>query len=169
MRQVVLPATNIAASALGFGCQPILARIDGGTARRALDQAFDLGIRHFDLARSYGLGEAEAVIGRFARGRRDRVTIETKFGILPAKAASRYAALKPIARVVLNRLPALRSRIRAQMGPLTVGGNFAPAAVRESVEASLRALGTDYIDILVMHDCRRDVSIRRPCRRLPMS
>lgn len=48
---------------------------------RLLDAAYDAGIRHFDVAPLYGQGEAAALFGEFPRGRRDKVTVTTKFGI----------------------------------------------------------------------------------------
>jgi D-threo-aldose 1-dehydrogenase len=151
MRQIMFHKTNISTSALGFGCQRVLSTVGTREAQHALEHAFDLGIRHFDLARSYGLGEAEGLVGRFARGRRDQLTIATKFGILPSERASRYAKLKPMVRPLLRQLP----RLRAQFGPLTAGGNFDPAVAMKSVETSLLELKTDYIDILLMHECQR--------------
>ena len=63
-------------------------RIGAGACRtrqslRAMGCAWDAGITLFDTARSYGFGDAEAVLGEFLRGKRDKAVIATKFGITP--------------------------------------------------------------------------------------
>src|SRR6185503_14619010 len=56
---------------LGFGCASLM-RVPSRREREALlGEAFEQGIRHFDVARMYGLGAAESELGRFARGRRE--------------------------------------------------------------------------------------------------
>ena len=57
MKKVEL-VKGIQSSVLGFGCAPILGSVGAKTATRAIDCAIDCGITHFDLARSYGYGEA---------------------------------------------------------------------------------------------------------------
>lgn len=68
--------------AVGFGCNSILSE-GRSKALRLLATAFDAGVRHFDIARSYGTGEAEGILGAFLKNRRSQVTITTKFGIQP--------------------------------------------------------------------------------------
>ena len=46
-----------------------------------LGAAYDAGIRHFDVARSYGYGDAEGVVGEFLRGCSEQVTVTSKFGL----------------------------------------------------------------------------------------
>ncbi|MFX6040902.1 aldo/keto reductase, partial [Acinetobacter baumannii] len=58
---------------LGFGCAPMLGRVGRKDSLRALAIAYDNGIRHFDVARSYGFGEAEALLGEFLAGKRQHV------------------------------------------------------------------------------------------------
>lgn len=63
--------------------------------------ALDSGITHFDTARMYGLGRAEAELGAFLRTvERDTVTIATKFGIDVGGAARRLARFQGPARSV---------------------------------------------------------------------
>ena len=71
----------------------------------ALGCALDEGINHFDIARSYGYGEAEAFLGKFFKGRRDEVVIASKFGIRATWKAGLLRPLKPAVRT----LRALRS------------------------------------------------------------
>ncbi|NEN94747.1 MAG: hypothetical protein F6K50_04165 [Moorea sp. SIO3I7] len=48
---------------LGFGCAPILGRVDKRKSIQALKIAYEEGINYFDIARSYGWGEAESILG----------------------------------------------------------------------------------------------------------
>ena len=110
-----------------------------------LARAADLGIRHFDAARNYGDGLAEAELGRFLSRRRSSFIVGTKFGL----AASRLIEAVPSAAQPLR---AFRSIVRrAGLGsptyPMLTG-----AGLRASVERSLRALQFDYIDILFLHE-----------------
>jgi len=71
---------------------------------RLLETAYDHGIHHFDTAPLYGQGLAESLLGRFARSRRDRLTITTKFGLLPRQRPALLRPLLPLARVINRRL-----------------------------------------------------------------
>ena len=104
MRKVNI-APGVDSSVLGFGCAPILGAVGAKTAEQALGCALDEGINHFDIARSYGYGEAEAFLGKFFKGRRDEVVIASKFGIRATWKAGLLRPLKPAVRT----LRALRS------------------------------------------------------------
>ena len=58
------------ASRIGFGCASLGSRIDSRSGLRALSDAFDRGVNWFDLAPSYGNGQAEAIFSQFLEGRR---------------------------------------------------------------------------------------------------
>lgn len=110
-----------------------------------LAAAADHGIIHFDSAPAYGDGLAEAELGRFIRGQRDRFIIATKYGI-PADPI--IEALPALAQP-LRSVRALARRVglwRYRLPPLTAAG------LRGSAERSLRRLGTDRIDILFLHE-----------------
>ncbi|HSS43613.1 MAG TPA: aldo/keto reductase [Solirubrobacterales bacterium] len=137
---------------LGFGCASLM-RVPTRRGREALlGEAFEQGIRHFDVARMYGLGAAESELGRFARGRRDEISIATKFGIEPGAGAGRLAALQAPARAALNRFPALRARVKRRQEAFHRAGRHDPESARASLETSLRELGTDYVDVFFVHD-----------------
>ena len=157
MRTVEL-TDGVHSSVLGFGCAPILGAVDGRTAARALDVAFDCGVNHFDLARSYGYGEAERFIGRWLRGRRDEVVLASKFGIRATWRASLLRPLKPLVRALRPRTggapveavapapaPPRRDPVHEPV-PLT------SMEMRKSLEASLKALGTDHLDVFFVHE-----------------
>ncbi len=118
--------------------------------QQLLGEAFEQGIAHFDTARMYGLGMAEAELGRFARGRRDEITIATKFGIEPG--APRLARLQAPARAAVARVPALRAALKRGGGRPREPRRYDAPAARRSLETSLRELGTDHVDCFFVHD-----------------
>ena len=137
---------------LGFGCASLM-RIPSRRRRQLLlAEAFEQGIRHFDVARMYGLGAAEGELGRFVRGRREEIAIATKFGIEPGGAFGRLAPLQAPARALVGRFPALRARLKRGEGSFHTPRRYDAASARASLETSLRELGTDYVDILFVHD-----------------
>jgi D-threo-aldose 1-dehydrogenase len=128
-----------------------------------LDAAREVGIAHFDVAPMYGLGLAEQELGEFARGCREKVVIATKFGIVPTPFARRVADVQGPGRRLLSRLPMVQRRARtAAAGPssgwagtlLYERPGYDALTARRGLEQSLRALGTDYVDILLLHDPR---------------
>ena len=138
-------------SALGFGCSALLGRVGRKDSLTALHAAYDAGITFYDTARSYGYGESEALLGEFLRGRRETVVISTKFGILPAQTSFLKETIKPVARKVLRLIPGARKAVQKQIGAQFSANQFSVPVLRESLETSLRKLGTDYIDLLFMH------------------
>lgn len=157
MRTVEL-APGVKSSVLGFGCAPILGAIGRRRAEAALGTALDLGVTHLDVAPSYGFGEAEGFLGRFLRGRRDSVVLATKFGIEPSTMASLLTPLKPLARVLWRgrKVPVAPSR-ESESRPPNLGRFFRRAHLnatdlQQSVDRSLRALRTDWIDVLLLHE-----------------
>ncbi len=151
MRTVALGDGGMRASALGFGCSAVMGRVGRRESLAALGAAYDAGITFYDTARSYGYGESEALLGEFLRGRRDSVVVSTKFGILPARTNFLKETVKPLARKVLQLVPSARSAVQRQIGAQFSANNFSVQVLRESVETSLRKLGTDYVDLLFMH------------------
>ena len=129
----------------------MLGRAGRKESLEALGAAWDAGITFFDTARSYGYGGSEGLLGEFCRGRREKVFICTKFGILPAKAAGWKQALKPAVRGLLKIAPGLRGAVRAGVADASAAGHFSVGEMRESFETSLRELGTEYVDMLLMH------------------
>jgi len=117
-----------------------------------LEHAFSLGITHFDVARSYGFGRAESILGKFLRGRRDQVTIASKFGLQPPSGLAGNHRLINAAKRLLAPFPGLLRRTQRLGGAMGKTGVFAPEAAIQSLETSLRELGTDYLDLLLLHE-----------------
>lgn len=146
---------------LGFGCAELFRLPSARERRRVLDAAYAAGIEHFDVAPMYGLGLAEPELGAFARTRGDRIAIATKFGIGLTLAARALAPVQGPVRRVLEMRPGMRAAARTSAAGPTSGPmgsllyrspGFNSAAARGSLQRSLRALGRDHVDLLLLHD-----------------
>jgi aryl-alcohol dehydrogenase-like predicted oxidoreductase len=98
-------------------------RFDRPAAGRLIRRAVDLGVTLIDTAEAYGPFLSEEIVGEALQGIRHRVVLETKFGF----------DIDPVSGV---RRPGLNSR---------------PAHIRQVVDAQLRRLRTDHIDVLIQH------------------
>ena len=151
-----LGSSGIAVTHLGFGCATLFRASDPEQRSHLLHAAYDAGIRHFDVAPIYGLGRGEAELGNFTRAHRSEVTITTKFGIRPTMAARGLAyAQRPVRRTFESK-PAIRDQARAHAALpsrlLYEKGGYDASGARRSLQRSLRALRTDYVDLLLLHD-----------------
>ena len=147
MQRIILPGADLPTSRLGFGTASLHHAFRSKERQALLGAALDAGFSHFDTARMYGEGLAERELGRFLGKTRRQVTIATKFGI-PAIP-------------VFERFPPLMYAHRALGG---VGRRLMPqwwnrrsrVLTRESAETSLtrslKALQTDWIDLLLVHE-----------------
>lgn len=134
-----------------------MGRIGRAQSLRAIAAALDGGIRHFDVARLYGYGEAEALVGEALQGRRDKVVIASKFGLTAPRAAGALRALKPIAQKLVATVPGARGVLRSLVGGAAQAADrFSVAAAQAALDQSLAALRTDYLDIWFLHDCSAD-------------
>lgn len=154
MNRIRMAGTDIETTVLGFGCGQLLRVGSARERRRLLDLAYETGIRHFDVARSYGLGAAEGELGRFARDKRDQVVLATKFGIGISRRGRAMRMAQGAGRRVLSAFPFLRRAIRGQTGMLLEPRRYGAADARASLETSLRELGTDHVELFLLHDPR---------------
>ena len=152
MRSVLLPDGR-PTSALGFGCAALVGGRTPRESARLLEAAFDAGIRHFDVARVYGTGDAEAVLGAFARSHGGEVTIATKFGIDPLPATRSVAVAKRAVRGIARRWPWFLTVLRSQSERVVTRGTFSPEKARSSLDVSLRRLGAEHVDLYLLHGC----------------
>jgi hypothetical protein len=135
---------------LGFGCGYL-----APDHADVLDAAYEAGIRHFDVARAYGRGLTEGMLGRFLRRHTGEITVTSKYGIEPPFSHPIYAAVRAIARPVLRRLrrtPALNARIEQQPVMRNRKASYLGADARASLQISLRNLRLERIDLFLMHE-----------------
>lgn len=145
-----VPSTTLARSGLRVSRLALglsrLHRMGGDRSRMALIRAArEAGITHFDTAPLYGDGLSERVLGKAVRGCRDAVTIASKVGLLPR----RWIGTLGTAAWPLHAGRAILRRARLISWPRR---SFSAATLRDSVASSLRALRTDYLDILFLHE-----------------
>ena len=118
-------------SVQGLGCMGMsfgYGPSDADASRATLERALELGVTFYDTADAYGAGENERFLAPFFKAHRDEVVIATKFALsIPPD--------DPTRRVVRND----------------------PPYIRQAVEASLKRLDVDAIDLYYMH--RRDVNV----------
>ena len=139
MRTRALGATDLRLPVICFGAFAIgggpWGKPDEEEAVRAMQLALDLGMNAFDTAPAYGLGRSEELLGRALKGRRERALILTKVGLRwddPSPGPSRTIA-GPDGR------------------PVRIRRNARPDSVRFEVDASLRRLGVERIDLVQVH------------------
>ena len=149
MQRVTLPGTNLQTSRLGFGTAALHHLFRSRDRRALLGTALDAGLTHFDTAPMYGEGMAERELGRFLGSARQRITIATKFGFPAIAAFERFPpllyahrALGIIGRRIMPSLWDYRPR------SMILGD------VEKSLARSLKALRTDWIDLLLVHEPR---------------
>ena len=155
-----LGATGVVTSALGLGCATLFHLSRPAERRAVLDMAFFHGITHFDVAPMYGLGLAELELGSFLQGRRDGVTVTTKFGINTTPFGRAAGRMQGPARAVLQRLPRVSRGLKSSgrstgsgLGRLMYTSEpYSPETVRRSLDRSLALLQTDYVDVFLVHD-----------------
>lgn len=147
-------ATGMTVSEVGFGGSRIGGVFaDKNSTKEALNvlrKAFDSGITFYDTADMYAQGESEALIGAAFRECRDRVIIASKGGYsLPAR-RNMIKRIKPLVRPIIQALGLKRARLPAGMSG-ALSQDFSPAYLTRALEASLKRLKTDYVDLYQLH------------------
>ena len=154
MDQIALGSSGRKTTRLGYGCSSLMGAMGRRDSLAVLESAFDAGIRHFDVAPTYGYGEAESCLGEFLQKHSD-VTVATKYGIPPARNVSFIGMARGIVRPLVKQLPGLKKRLAGMAHTATrpVGrASFTASQAKESLERSLAALRTDHIDVWLLHE-----------------
>jgi len=120
-----LGRSGLRVSAQGLGCMGMSEFYGPGDEVESIatiHRALELGITFLDTADVYGPYKNEGLVGRAIKGKRDKIVLATKFGI-----------------------------VRDPTDPQVRGVNGKPDYVRRSCEASLRSLGVETIDLYYQH------------------
>jgi D-threo-aldose 1-dehydrogenase len=163
MHKITFGDTGLSTTPIGYGCGSLMRPPTEAERHTLLTAAYDVGIRHFDIARYYGFGLAEGVLGRFISqtGCRDEITIATKFGLEPPAMAgsSRGRLLMNVARRVASIHPSVRKILSARANAGVKKNSFDVESARTSLDTSLRELQTDRIDLFLLHEASLEDSL----------
>ncbi|MGI9146786.1 MAG: aldo/keto reductase [Chloroflexota bacterium] len=152
--------TDISTSEIGFGCARIGGVFQGSSRKELLAlllRTFEQGITFFDTADMYTQGESERLVGEAFRHSRDRVVIATKFGYKSPAQKLLVSRIKPFVKPLVARLGLKPKQVHAGLRGTVSQQDFSPTYIATAVEASLRRLKTDYIDVYQLHDPPADV------------
>ena len=152
MLPVISLSTGRNTTALGFGCASLMRLPEARDRQRLLDLAVDLGIRHFDGARLYGLGQVEGEIGALLRRHSGQITVATKCGLGEAHPPSASAQRQGGLRRILRLAPGLRPLVRRFYGGSMVRRDFTAGHCMLSLQTSLNQLGLESVDLLLLHE-----------------
>lgn len=152
MQQVMLQGSGKLTSRIGLGCGRLVGGAHDQSSLKVLEAALSVGITHFDVAPSYGLGLAERLVGTFISGN-PLCTVTTKVGIARPKNGQGLSLARRYLRPLLARLPALKSAALSLLRrPASLAGAMDTESVRTALAESLVQLGLDYIDAFILHE-----------------
>jgi aryl-alcohol dehydrogenase-like predicted oxidoreductase len=103
---------------------------DEAASIAAIRAAIDAGVTLIDTAPAYGLGRSEEIVGKAIAGRRDEVVLATKCGLVWHTDQGRHFFDQD------------GTRVHRYLGP---------ESIRHELDASLRRLGTDHVDLYITH------------------
>ncbi|MDP4207701.1 MAG: aldo/keto reductase [Bacteroidota bacterium] len=131
--------SDLTVSAITFGAWAIGGWMWGGAdsdeAIDAMEAAIDNGITTIDTAPVYGFGQSEELVGQAIKGKRDQVQILTKYGLswIDKKGQFYFDSVSNDGK------------------PLSIYRYSGKESIIRECEASLKRLGTDYIDLYQIH------------------
>ncbi len=140
MHYRLLGKSSLKSSVVGIGALHFGVFVNALGVEQIIHRAIDLGINLIDSAPQYGQGQAENFINKAICGRRSKVFLTSKVGLRPIKDA--------------------QGRFGVETVPLTA------QIIRQTIENSLRALGTDYIDLFQIHAFDEETSFEETLKTL---
>src|SRR3954447_3704639 len=133
-----LKVSRIALGGMSFGTprEVMPWTLDEDAAQPIFRQALDLGITFWDTANVYGAGTSEEIVGRAVK------------------------------QLTTREAVVLATKLYWPMHPGPGGSGLSRKAILEQVDASLRRLGTDYVDLLQIHRYDPDVPVEETMEAL---
>ena len=125
MKKRKLGQQGLEVSAIGLGCMGMsefYGRSDDVESIATIDRYLELGGNLLDTADIYGPFTNEVLVGKAIQGRRDRVVLATKFGVVRSPESGKFE-----------------------------GVNGQRSYVKQACDASLKRLGVDFIDLYYLH------------------
>jgi len=139
MEQRKLGTQGLMVSAQGLGCMGMsdfYGERDEAESIATIHRALELGVDFLDSSDAYGPFTNEELIGKAIKGKRDKVVIATKFGLLRSTQPADDGGWAPV-----------------------TGISGKPEYVKLACEASLKRLGIDCIDLYYQHRVDAEVPI----------
>ncbi|MGB9553603.1 MAG: aldo/keto reductase, partial [bacterium] len=135
--------SGLKASVVGLGTFAIGGWFWGGTDEQksiaAIQASIDRGVNLIDTAPIYGFGRAEQIVGKAIKGRRDRVIIATKVGLVWDSEEGEFSFYAD------DLWPT------GEPSKYKVYRNLKPASIQKEIERSLKRLDVEYIDLYQTH------------------
>ncbi len=130
-----LGSSDLTVSSVGMGTWAIggdscWGSSDDQKSIATIQKARDCGITLIDTAPAYGMGHSEEIVGKAIHGCRDQYVLATKCGLVWDEN---------------------EGAILTQRDGATLRRNLSPASLRRQLEATLRRINTDYLDIYITH------------------
>jgi 1-deoxyxylulose-5-phosphate synthase len=142
MRYPTLGRSGLHISELVLGAATFGELVGADEVERIVAAAIDAGISTFDTADAYAGGESERLLGRALRGDRQRVVICTKVGLRVGDSEADHAR---------SFGPGYDHAARWAQGISPNEAGLGRAHILPAIEASLKRLGTDWIDLYQVH------------------
>jgi len=140
MEKIKLPESDVNITPITFGAWAIGGWFWGGAEEnesvKAIEAAIANGMTTIDTAPVYGFGQSEEFVAKAIKGKRSKVEILTKFGLVWDKTSEHLHYEKTTDN---------------QGNELTLYRLASKESVIKECEDSLRRLGTDYIDLFQQH------------------
>jgi aryl-alcohol dehydrogenase-like predicted oxidoreductase len=144
MQYRILGTSDLKVSEIGLGSDTFGDRVDEKTSINIINHALDSGINLIDTANIYGNGRSEDYIGKALKGKRSQAILCTKFGMVNGEGTGKDG------------------------GPLflTVEHGGSRDYIHKAIDATLKRLNTDYIDLYQMHQPDPTTPIEETLRAL---
>ncbi len=129
MKKIRFGASGIKVSPMAFGTMTVGDALDEAAAFDVLDLCVERGVNFIDTANTYNAGRSEEIVGRWLKARGGRDRI------------------------------VLATKVRYPVGDDQTTAGLSPSVIMREIDASLRRLGTDYVDMYFLHQPDDDTPI----------